>query len=245
MNKNLEQESIWLLRDKYNGIECEEYFKDLEDLKSGKPLAYIIGWMPFFGAKIFLDSKPLIPRTETEYLVEKICESLVKKDLSDFSILDLCAGSGCIGVAIAKKFPSIEVAFEEIDKKHHETIGKNLRENDLNESNYKIYSGNLFENIESKYKLIITNPPYIDENKSDRIQSSVRGHEPDLALFGGKDGMEIINEILNKYKKYLKDDGELYLEHEPEQREAISEFPGFIETLKDQFGVNRFSKFGK
>lgn len=243
-DENLKQEISWLLRDKYNGVESEEYKQDIKKLESGFPLAYLIGWVPFFGAKIYLDSKPLIPRGETEYLVSNIIQSLESKDLSDFSILDLCAGSGCIGVALAKKFPQIKVDFAEIDTVHHETIRKNLKENTIEENRVNIFDGSLFQNIADKYDLIITNPPYIDASLK-RVPESVLNYEPHKALFGGDKGMEIIEQILKEYGNHLKENGELYIEHEPEQTEAISKFSGFRETLKDQFGINRFSRFGK
>lgn len=244
MDTNLKREISWLLRDKYNGVESEEFRQDVKQLESGFPLAHLIGWVPFFGAKIYLDSKPLIPRGETEYLVSNIAQSLESRDLSDFSILDLCAGSGCIGVALAKKFTQIKVNFAEIDTTHHETIRKNLKENGIEKSRVNIFGGNLFENITGRYDLIITNPPYIDASLK-RVPKSVLNYEPHIALFGGDKGMELIEQILKEYGNYLKENGELYIEHEPEQIELISKFFGFKETLKDQFGVNRFSRFGK
>jgi release factor glutamine methyltransferase len=92
-----------LLQDKYNGIQTPEFETDVKRLESGEPLAYVIGWQPFCGTKIFLDSHPLIPRPETEYLVNKIITEL--SDKQNLKILDLCAGSGCIGVALLQALP--------------------------------------------------------------------------------------------------------------------------------------------
>ncbi|MCA9353667.1 peptide chain release factor N(5)-glutamine methyltransferase [Candidatus Nomurabacteria bacterium] len=240
MKDNLKQEIAWLLRDKYNGIVGEEFEQDTKRLEKGEPLAYVIGWVPFSGTQIYLDSKPLIPRPETEFLVETISKNIPQEKSS---VLDLCAGSGCIGIALAKKFPSTNIDFAEIDENHHKTIQKNLKENQI-QNKTNIFGGNLFENIDKKYDIIVTNPPYIDSSL-DRVPDSVLNYEPHIALFGGKQGMEIIEKILNEYKNYLNDGGILYLEHEPEQTEIISRFSGFEKTIKDQFDVDRFSIFRK
>lgn len=243
VNKERENEINLLLRDKYKGVKAEEFLKDVDRLSNGEPLAYVIGWVPFFGAKIYLDSKPLIPRTETEYLVSVIAKEIENNGNRNMKILDLCAGSGCIGISLLKKFPSLKVDFAEIDESHHETIRRNLRENNLDQNNSKIFGGDLFQNIPDSYDLIVSNPPYINPELSERIGASVLEHEPKIALFGGKDGIEIINKILEQAPSHLNENGVLYLEHEPEQVEHLSKNPMYIESIKDQYGVTRFSKF--
>jgi release factor glutamine methyltransferase len=237
----MNQEQQWLLKDKYNGIKTSEFESDLKRLDSGEPLAYIIGWQPFCGTKIYLGSHPLIPRPETEYWVQLAIDQIKKKE--NPKVLDLCAGSGCIGIALLKAIPSSTVDFVEIDKSHHVTILKNIHENGIDEKRTRIFGGSLFENITEQYDVILTNPPYIDPNLSDRIGDSVRGQEPDLALFGGSGGIELIVGILTKTPQFLKPDGVLYIEHEPEQADEIQRLlPGII-SEKDQFGVVRFSVY--
>lgn len=237
------QELQWLLHDKYNGIETPEFQADIKRLQSGIPLAYIIGWVSFCGVKIYLDSHPLIPRPETEYWVHLAIEKI--KNIKNPKVLDLCTGSGCIGVSVLKAIPDAVVDFVEIDESHHATILKNIHENKIDEKRTQIFSGSLFENITDQYDVILTNPPYIDPALSDRIGESVLEHEPEIALFGGNGGMELIQEILAQVPHFLKLDGMLYIEHEPEQVDKITELlPGII-SEKDQFGVVRYSIYKK
>lgn len=235
------QEHFWLLNDKYNGIESSEFHADVKRLESGVPLAYLIGWQPFCGTKIWLDSHPLIPRPETEYWAKLAIDEIKKKHHPH--VLDLCAGSGCIGVAVLKAIPDSTVDFVEIDESHHATILKNVQENGIDENRVRILGGNLFENSTDTYDAILTNPPYIDPNLSDRVQDSVVTHEPKIALFGGNGGIELIRTILAQFRQFLRPDGVLYIEHEPEQAGEIQRLlPGII-SEKDQFGVVRFSVF--
>jgi release factor glutamine methyltransferase len=239
----MNQEQQWLLNDKYNGIETPEFQADVKRLQSGVPLAYVIGWVPFCGVKIYLDSHPLIPRPETEYWVNLAIEKI--KNIKNPKVLDLCAGSGCIGVSVLKAIPDAVVDFVEIDESYHATILKNIQENGIDEKRTRIFGGSLFENITDQYDVILTNPPYIDPVLSDRIGAGVREHEPGIALFGGNGGMELIQEILAQVPHFLKSEGMLYIEHEPEQADKIKELlPGII-SEKDQFGVVRYSVYKK
>lgn len=238
----MEKEIAWLLADKYDGIQNEDFKRDLLRLQAGEPLAYVIGWMPFLNTKIWLDSCPLIPRPETEYWVDIAIKELKTKNIDSPKILDLCAGSGCVGVAVLNAIPNSKVDFVEIDTAHHETIRKNILENGIDLARTKILGGNLFENITDKYDMILTNPPYIDPKLSERIQKSVMTHEPEIALFGGNDGMEIIERIIKEAPNHLNPGGVIYIEHEPEQTEKIKALAPNAKTFKDQFGTERFSK---
>jgi len=126
---SISQEEAWLLKEKYGGEKTalvfkesldeiknkyswgEDFFTDLERLKAGEPLAYIIGHTPFLNCQINLNSHPLIPRVETEYWVEKAIESIRRENISNVRVLDLCAGSGCVGVAVAKAVRDARVNF--------------------------------------------------------------------------------------------------------------------------------------
>lgn len=211
-----------------------------------EPEAYRIGSIPFIHTEIFLDSHPLIPRTETEYWVNEVIKTIHKSQIlnpKSIKILDLCAGSGCIGVAVLKEIRDARVDFVEIDETHHKTIKKNIRENNLDESRTRIFGGNLFENITDQYDFILSNPPYVNPELTERIQESVLKYEPEQALFGGKDGLEVIGQILTQIHKHLNLGGILYLEHEPEQVVALSKQPLYHDTREDQFGRLRFSRF--
>lgn len=239
----MDREISWLLRDKYDGVESEAFLRDVARLQAGEPLAYVIGWMPFLGTKIWLDSKPLIPRSETEFWVEKAMQEILGLEVRPLvRVLDLCAGSGCIGVSVLKHVPNVEVHFAEIVDDHHQTIRRNIRENNIEVSRTKQIGGDLFDHVTEKYDFILTNPPYIDPALSNRVQSSVAAHEPELALYGGAGGVELIERIIAEVPKFLNRGGVLYIEHEPEQAEKIKALAPQAEIFEDQFGVKRFSR---
>ena len=258
----MSREEKWLLKEKYDGVKTSEFETDLERLGGGEPLGYVIGHVPFLGCEIYLDSRPLIPRVETEFWVEKAIAVVRGAAASPPRILDLCAGSGAIGVAVAKAVPEAHVTFTEIDKVHLPTIEKNLITNltpqqpssrpclELGKK-YRVLEADLFSSRQSRqglelgeYDFILSNPPYIDP-ALDRTEESVKRFEPSLALYGGKKGFELIEKIITESKNYLTKTGQLWLEHEPEQVEALEKLAkekGFeIEARKDQYGIFRYS----
>lgn len=241
----MNREEEWLLYEKYEGERTEEFFADCERLQNGEPLAYVIGSIPFLNTTIALDSHPLIPRPETEYWVEKAIAEISGAGMSEPKILDLCAGSGCIGIAVLAEIPEAHGDFVEIDVAHHATIEKNLHINDIDISRTHILGGDLFENVTSTYDFILSNPPYIDEKKGTAEESVVK-HEPHLALYGGENGTELLFKIITDAKSHLNANGVLYLEHEPEQKEALQTFAeehGYsLVTHNDQYGAPRYSR---
>ena len=252
----LSQAEKWLLVEKYQGVESPAFFADCQKLSAGEPLAYLIGHIPFLNCQIWLDSHPLIPRPETEFWVEraikKIHTSCPRVPLgqevwaSDMAphLLDLCAGSGCIGVAVAKAIPIARVDFGEIDPSHLATIQKNLETNQLNQHNHQIIQSDLFKNITKRYDFILSNPPYIDP-VIDRAETSVKTHEPHRALYGGQNGLELIRTIIAEAPAHLNPQGQLWLEHEPEQSktiQALGQANGFsVTTHQDQYNVERYT----
>jgi release factor glutamine methyltransferase len=240
----MNQEAQWLLKEKYQGQICDAYLSDLKRLEALEPLAYIIGSIPFLGCTIYLESHPLIPRPETEFWVEKFINEIKGRGRTPtLRVLDLCAGSGAIGVAVAHLIPTAHITLAEIDRNHFPTIGKNLNENDIDCSRYQVYESDLFSNILGKFDFILSNPPYIDKSLN-RTESSVVEHEPDIALYGGQNGMEIIEKIISAAPTYLNSDGQLWLEHEPEQVERINHLAQEhfkVEHHDDQYGVKRYS----
>ena len=243
----LSQEEQWLLEEGYDGEKNEAFFAACAQLSAGIPLAYLIGHIPFLNCKIWLDSKPLIPRPETEHWTQLAIEEIKSKTTNNkgLYILDLCAGSGCVGVAVAKAIPKTKIYFVELDKKHVSTIEKNCLENNINRENYKIMQSDLFSSLSSQtYDFILSNPPYIDP-KIDRAEKSVKDNEPDIALYGGDKGMELITKIVKLAPNFLKPNGQLWLEHEPEQVENIKNLGKdkfTVHTYKDQYSVPRFTQ---
>lgn len=262
-NQDIEREIAWLLKEKYEGVESEAFHADCKRLATGEPLGYIIGNVPFLDCMIWLDSKPLIPRPETEYWTEKAIEViktrakgspsfLTEKEIfikNPARVLDLCAGSGAIGVAVAKAITGVKITFAEIDKAHLPTIKKNLEVNTLQPNEYlwerfTIIQSDLFEKVEGQFDFILTNPPYIDM-KAKTVDYSVLTNEPHLALFGGVAGMEIIERIMRQARASLAPAGQLWIEHEPFQADALAELAeanGFsIITHNDQYNIPRYS----
>ncbi len=245
----------WLLKEKYGGEKTMDFFADCRRLALGEPLGYIIGHVPFLNTTIYLDSFPLIPRTETEYWTEKAIAEIRQyqshktglglAEVEPLKIIDMCAGSGCVGVGVLKETTNTMVDFAELDKQHLTTIDKNVEQNDIEKTRSRVQQSNLFSAYkDDKYHFILANPPYIDDALN-RVDQNVRGFEPHLALFGGHGGMEIILQLITEAKYHIVPDGQLWLEHEPEQSKAIAAIAashGFKTTThKDQFGVQRYS----
>ena len=233
-----------LIRDKYNGDVNADISEDLKRLAAGEPLAYVIGWIPFLGLKIALDSSPLIPRPETEWWTEKLIEHLrYRFEARPFKLLDLCAGSGAIGLAVLSHLPNAHVSFGEIDPPHVELIKKNLSVNDLSPNRADIRVGDLFETFGTgKFDIIASNPPYIPEGRM--LETSVTNYEPSQGLFGGPDGMQVIRAILKDCRKHLSAGGELWVECDIENigaTESLVRAAGADETAihEDLYGRPR------
>lgn len=200
-----------LRREKYAGRLDANMHDDIARLMRGEPLAYVIGTQPFLGLEILLDSHPLIPRPETEWWTEELLKQLPQRYRTTISILDMCAGSGAIGLALLKHLPQAHVTFSDIDAGHIADIQKNIVHNHLDATRAELCTGNLFENLEQKrFDIIATNPPYIPEART--LQASVTEYEPPRALYGGTDGLTYITQILEQAPQFLKKDGVLYLE---------------------------------
>jgi len=210
-----------------------------------EPDAYVIGWQPFLGLKIYLDSRPLIPRPETEWWTEQLLVTLVSRESAEpFSVvglglaarsatengsvderrlrfLDLCAGSGAIGCAALARLPNAQVYFGEIDPAHEATILKNINENNLDASRANIRIGDLFEPFgDIRFDVIAANPPYIPSCRT--LPASVADYEPAIALRSGCDGLDVIRRIARELPQRLAEDGEAWIEIDSPSTEAAS-----------------------
>lgn len=213
-----------------------------------KPIQYIIGWVPFLDLKIKVEPPVLIPRPETEEWVGKLIENISKTDSgAHFSILDLCTGSGCIALALAKAFPHAYVYATDISEQALQLAEKNAKNNHI----YNIYflKSDLYQNIPKNlaFDLIVANPPYIAESMYQTLDLSVTKWEDNNALFAAKNGLEIIEKIIKGAKKFLntykKNVSELWLEIDFNQAESVTkifEKAGFKAiALKDLEHHNR------
>ena len=209
----MQQEKDLLIRDKYDGDASADLTKDLARLEGGEPLAYVIGWVPFMGLRIDLSSRPLIPRPETEAWTEDLIKHLEEHfGKEPFTLLDLCAGSGAIGLAVLARFPQARVRFSELANAHCTQIRRNIAENGLDASRATVHIGDLFAAFpkDQRFDVIATNPPYVPEART--LEKSVTDFEPALALFAGADGLDLVRRIAKEAKERLEPAGELWME---------------------------------
>ena len=209
-----------LLREKYAGERTEAAEKDIARLQAGEHLDYVIGFVEFLGCRIDLSFHPLIPRPETEYWAEKAIEDIKGKNKP--KVLDLFAGSGCVGLAVLKHTEAA-VDFGEKDAKLLRQIRKNLRDNAVEESRYRLIQTDVFSTIWGTYDYILANPPYVAEGAW--VQDSVL-REPREALFAGKDGLNIITPFLKQARDRLARGGRVYMEFGEGQAENVAELCG-------------------
>lgn len=173
--------------------------KDYQKLLEGYPIQYLIGYVDFYGYKINVNENVLIPRYETEYLVEKTINYSKKMFDSKLDILDLGTGSGAISIALGKKLDS-NVTGVDISDKALEVAKNNALQNNIN---INFIKSDMLENVTGKYDIVISNPPYIDSEE--KIMDSVKKYEPHLALYAEDNGLYFYKNILSNIKPYLKE----------------------------------------
>lgn len=207
---------------------------------SGEPLQYILGEWEFYGLPFKVGKGVLIPRQDTETLVEVCVEFLKKRADNERKTLDLCAGSGCIGIALAKETRAEVTAVEKSQRAF-----RYLRENiALNGVAVNAVSGDILEErtVGGEFDLIVSNPPYLDDQDMSALQREV-AHEPREALYGGADGLYFYRAILGLYPKRLRRGGMLAVEIGAGQEDAVCGM--FLENgiqprvRRDLCGVNR------
>lgn len=221
----------------------EEQSKFVEEiytkLANHIPAQYIIGHAEFFGMQLEVDERVLIPRPETEELVELI---LAENPKDNLKVLDIGTGSGAIALALAKNRPDWTITAADISQDALDLAMENANNQDLTLSFIK---SNCFSEISSKYDIIVSNPPYISRVDEAEVGLNVLHSEPHLALFADEDGLAIYRRIAEESKDYLNDGGKIYLEIGYKQGQSVpalfkENFPEKrVRTLKDQFGQDR------
>ena len=214
----------------------EEIYKKLA---AHIPAQYIIGHADFFGMKLKVDERVLIPRPETEELVDLILTENPEKNLK---VIDIGTGSGAIALALAKNRPDWSVTAADISQDALELATENAKSQDLD---LTFIRTDCFSEISSKYDIIVSNPPYISRADEVEVGLNVLHSEPHLALFADEDGLAIYRRIAEDSKDYLNDGGKIYLEIGYKQGQSVPAL--FMEnlpdkrvrTLKDQFGQDR------
>ena len=214
----------------------EEIYKNLA---AHIPAQYIIGHAEFFGMQLKVDERVLIPRPETEELVELILAENLKENLK---VLDIGTGSGAIALALAKSRPDWTITASDISQDALDLASKNA---EIQSLNIFLKKSDCFSEISSKYDIIVSNPPYISRSDVSEVGLNVLHSEPHFALFADEDGLAIYRRIAEDSKDYLNDGGKIYLEIGYKQGQSVpalfkENFPKKqVRTLKDQFGQDR------
>ena len=202
------------------------------------PLQHIIGHTGFMGLDFKVSRDVLIPRQDTETLVETVLDR--EKDPA-ISILDLCTGSGCIAVSTKKLGGYSHVAASDLSDK---AIGLAMRNASINDTEIRLIKSDLFKDIDGRFDVIVSNPPYIPAEEIETLSPEVRDHDPRMALDGGEDGLDIYRRIVSECGDVLNAGGRLYMEIGFDQAAAVGglmEKAGFrdIEVVKDLAGKDR------
>ena len=229
----------------YASPELERRVRDLVDRHlAGEPVAYLIGEWEFYGLPLDISRDVLIPRPDTEVLTEQAIGYI--KTLGECRVLDLCAGSGCIGLAVAAQAPQSRVVLGEWSDGALKICRQNIRRNGLS-GRVVPMQADAREKPEKSlgdFQCIVCNPPYIPRADIDGLDNSVRDYEPHLALDGGEDGLDFYRAISEKWRDALTPGGRLYFEVGIGQADIVllimrAQGFGDIQVVKDLHGIPR------
>ena len=216
----------------------------VERRMAGEPVAYLIGEWEFYGLPLDISQDVLIPRADTEVLAEQAIAYI--QQLGECRVLDLCAGSGCVGLAIASQAPQARVVLGEIDDSALKICRQNIRRNSLSARVMPIQMDAREKPARSlgEFQCIVSNPPYIPTGDIAGLEASVRDYEPHMALDGGADGMDFYRSIVEQWKEALTPGGRIYFEVGIGQADAVlrlmrSQGFGDLQIIKDHHKIPR------
>ena len=241
----LQKDKLWIMMNATEviGFEKEKEFLELVEKRKNKyPMNYILGTVEFMGIDFIVKEGVLIPRPDTEVLVEEVLKHIGKYE--ELDICDLCCGSGAIGLSIAQYRIKTQVDLLDIDLIPEKVTESNIKDQEL-EDRAKFIHSDLFANASNKgYDIIVSNPPYIREEIIETLMDDVKNYEPHLALSGGEDGLVFYRKIVEESPKYLKGKGILAFEIGHDQGKDVKllmENQGFENVLivKDLAGLDR------
>lgn len=222
--------------------EEQEYLKYIELLTQGEPIEHITHQKEFMKLNFYVDENVLIPRQDTEVLVEEVMK--IAKKIRARKILDLCTGSGAIAISLAKYLENIQLTALDISGKALDIAIANAKNNHVQDK-ITFVESNLFQDLgQEKYDIIVSNPPYIRRKEIETLDKEVR-REPRLALDGGEDGLDFYRNIIDKGYEYLKYGGYICLEIGYDQKEEVMKIikdkKQYIETYckKDLYDNDR------
>ena len=217
--------------------ECkkEEYKNYIKEIVEGKPIQYITNNQEFMKLNFYVDQNVLIPQPDTETLVEEVLNMVDKNE--KIKILDMCTGSGAIGVSLAYYLNKSQITLADISNEAIKVAKVNAKKNKVQERT-RFIKTDMFENIKEKFDIIVSNPPYIKTNIIHTLEKQVQ-NEPHIALDGGEDGLEFYKILIEEAPKYLEKSGKLFLEIGYDQKQEVENLARQnrnykkIETIKD------------
>lgn len=207
----------------------EKIFNQSIELRAtGMPMAYILGKKDFWSLTLHIDKNVLIPRPESEHLVERALKALPEKSFN-YKILELGTGSGAIAISLAKERPNSSITATDISKKALSLAQHNALENNV--YNIDFITSDWYQELKKmKFNSIVVNPPYIDQNNKSTYDESILKYEPEIALFANNKGRESIYSIIKESSYFLEPDGSLIMEHGFDQSK-------YCQRLMEEFGL--------
>ena len=222
--------------------QADQFFHLIQKRQEGFPLAYLTGKKEFWSLEFTVNSSVLIPRPETELIVEKAVELSSKTG----TIADIGTGSGCIAASLAKELPKIRIVATDISKKALETALLNAKTFKLDRIEF--YQGSMFAplrmlKLEDRLDIIVSNPPYVPKEEWNELSVQITQHEPKKALVSGQTGLECIEELIHQSPRYLKTGGFLIFEFGAGQKKKILNKFGHewidVHSYNDLYGIPR------
>lgn len=211
-------------KEEINEETIKKFSEEINKLIKGCPLQYITNNQEFMRLDFYVDENVLIPRQDTEILVEDVISSCDNE--KEYKILDLCTGSGAIGISLAKYIKNSKLTCTDVSNKALEIAKKNAKTNNI--ENIEFIESDMFENIKESFDIIVSNPPYIVKDVISSLDKEVQ-NEPHIALDGGIDGLYFYRIIVNNANAHLQKDGMLFLEIGYDQKEEVMKL---LETSK-------------
>ena len=199
----------------------QKYFQLInKHIKDDTPLSHLVGFEYFYDRKFKVTSDILSPRMETEELVYKVIDYIRKNNLTNIKILDLCTGSGIIGITLKKELEEFDVKILASDISSRALTVAKENASSL-EADISFVESDLFSNIQDKFDIIVSNPPYIAHDDKKTIKENVLNYDPHLALFADEEGMYFYRNIIEKSRPYLNEKGIMFFEIGYDQKEKI------------------------
>ena len=237
------------ISEELSGENEEKYFSLIEKhIKEDMPLSHLVGFEYFYDRKFKVTKDVLSPRMETEELIYRVIEYVKTTKKDSIKILDLCTGSGIIAITLKKELElkSVELIASDISEEALVVAKENA---ELNNANIKFIQSDIFNNIDEKFDIIVSNPPYIDRKDEITMKTNVLSYDPHLALFAEEEGMYFYREIVEEAKNYLNDSGVIFFEIGHDQREKITKLADIndyhAEVYKDLNGRDRMAFLAK